>query len=97
MFKQTELDFGIIPANEKKAVIFQYEGDLEVTRIHTTCGCTEAQWDKENKAIKAYFTPGPIPQHLIAQGKTSYKTNKGVTVETNKGVFNLKFIAEILK
>lgn len=95
MFKETHKDLGTLQQGNKTKVSFSYEGDLYVKNIHTTCGCTEAHWDEENKTIEAMYNPQSVPQHFIMQRRTSYTANKNIIVELENSSVTLTFTALI--
>lgn len=96
-FIQPNQDLGTLKAKEKVKVSFKYEGDLVITAIHTSCGCTEAQWNKEKEEISVEYTPQDVPYHFIQQKRLSYESSKTVTVDTNHGTFILTFTAKVIQ
>ena len=95
MFKETKKDLGTLAPNQNVQVEFQYEGDLNVKNIFTTCGCTEAKWDEEKKLVKVTYRTQPIPEHIKLQNKNNYIATKQIKVVTENEEIKLSFTALI--
>lgn len=111
MWKEENIQLGVIKASVKQKVSFQYipePGDTVVMNkignewdIHTSCGCTSGTWDEENLIIEAIFNPKPTPQHLRTRnGENKYQTTKSITgnliINGTRTPFILFFSATIL-
>lgn len=91
-----EQDLGNIPEGRETKVNFYYEGTTNIKEINPTCGCTQANWDKESKQISVTYMPGNVPFHLEAQGKYN-SVKKIVVVDDNNSATILTFTATVTK
>jgi hypothetical protein len=83
-FKTKEFDFGTIKQGEKADANFEYENtgetDLYITDAKTSCGCTVANY-KKNEPIKP-GEKGVIKAVFDSKGKSN-KQSKTITLITN--------------
>ncbi|MFO7669662.1 MAG: DUF1573 domain-containing protein [Bacteroidales bacterium] len=82
-FDKLSHDFGTIIEGEMVVCYFEYEnignGDLIITSVEATCGCTSPDWDKEP------LKPGEREQLKVvfdSNGRSGSQL-KGVTVNSN--------------
>lgn len=95
MWKEPIQDLGEIKARQKHQIVFEYEGDIKVKEIKPSCGCTNTDWNPENKTLRVTYTPASIPFHLKQMGKTSYPSKKSIVVNSEKSSDILTFTAEV--
>lgn len=97
MWLRKEIDLGELYAGIKYTVIFQYVGDITVSKITPGCSCTKAKWNPQTKEVVITYKPTGIPPHLKALGKSSYTANKKVTIEYNNSVDILTFTSQVIE
>lgn len=95
MWKEYKIDVGEVKVNTKKAVVFTYTGDKEISQIIKRCGCTSATYNKKSKTLEVIFSTGHIPMHLKHLG--SMKTTKSVVVRYADGTQDSLFFTAIIK
>jgi hypothetical protein len=97
VFREYEHDFGKVKEGEKVSWQFSFEnkgpGDLVLTGVTTTCGCTVTKYDV--KPISAGES-GTIEAVFDTSGRSGKQT-KTITVKSNasKPVILLKITAEV--
>jgi hypothetical protein len=72
--------FDKIPS--KKTVEFSFKwlgGDIKVTNINASCGCTVPEWNPITKELNGKFTPEKVPEHKTYQNL--YVAVKVITIK----------------
>lgn len=80
MFKTTEYYFDVLRVGVLYTIEFPYEGDVYVRNIETPCDCTDVANEISNHRVVVKYTPKEVPQHLRAEGKSSYIADKIVNI-----------------
>lgn len=66
MWKNTVINIGNVLPKHTYPVKFEFTGECEPkdVTIRTSCGCTNARWDKEKRVLSVTYRSGNIPRHL---------------------------------
>lgn len=87
MWEEKHINLGQVIVGREITINFVYKGQIEIVKnlwgrddINASCGCTSAKFNKETNSIEVKFTPNPVPKHLALEGKTSYSSQKSITV-----------------
>lgn len=101
MFKLTEIDLGTVQSGKELIVEFPYDNIRLITKTIASCDCAIPSDFNKKKKIVVKFTPKAVPQHLINDGRSSYKTEKNIEVhymtqgDDREKVTTLKIIANV--
>jgi hypothetical protein len=78
MWKSKLFNLGTVLAGKKYLCVFEYVNDRlpDSVSIRSSCGCTNEQWNKEQKKLYVNIKLNPIPNHLSDVGK--YDINKRI-------------------
>ena len=80
MFKLTEIDLGTVHSGKELIVEFPYDNIRLITKTVASCDCAIPSDSNKTKKIVVKFTPKKVPQHLVAEGRSSYNTEKHIEV-----------------
>ena len=88
-FNVKHQDLGTVRSGEKMTVIFPYEGLLQLVGdnpIISSCGCSVAKPDVDNKQIKVTYTPPVLGVHPMTKERIkSQDTTKQITINEITG------------
>ena len=82
-WENTSLSLGSI--RQKQSIDFDFQSKevlTDILKIVPGCGsCTEVKgYSPEDKTLSLTFKAGAFPEHFIYEGRSSYNTNKEVSV-----------------
>jgi hypothetical protein len=85
MFTYTSLILEPMSPYQEAKIEFPYTGDIQITDLTASCGCSVPTNDKEKKVVRVNFTAQEIPRHLAQQGQTHYTAVKIIKVKYHFG------------
>lgn len=78
-YKTLTVGHTMIPKS-KTTITFPYQ-DIHITKMSTSCYCSNAKDHPERSCITVDFEAPEVPVHLVMSGSNSFVTEKKVTVE----------------
>lgn len=80
MFKLINQDLGTKIAGKELILEFPYDNIKVITRMESPCDCSIPSDIRTQNKVVVRYTPKKVPQHLVAEGKNFYKTEKNILV-----------------
>ena len=80
MWNHLVQNLGEIKVGQKTKALFTYDGNIKVTKIESSCGCTSVDWNKETQTIKVVYVGQPIPLQIQQRGEDYFATTQNVIV-----------------
>jgi len=82
MWNQLVKDLGEVKTKQKVVSSFVYKGDIIVTSIEASCGCTSVNWHENSKALTFTYIGEKIPLQVLERGENHFFTTKSILVKS---------------
>lgn len=80
-FTYKSLVVGPFIPKQKTTITFPYTGNITIVAMASSCGCSTPVNHPDKSQITVEFDVPDIPVHILAQGNTSFVTEKKVIVK----------------
>lgn len=96
-WKVEQINIGNLKVGRKQIIRFEATEELkEISRLHSSCGCSKPNYDKKTRTLNVSYTPDKVPHQLKNQGW--YKSSKFITVSYKDGTKDvLRFTAKVFE
>lgn len=80
MFKLTKIELGVKKVGTEVTLDFPYENIKLIKRMESPCDCSIPTDFRTQNKVQIKYTAKPVPQHLLLEGKHSYRTEKNILI-----------------